>query len=98
MKQANLQNFAIQEQNEHLVLSNNGQIQSCAYVPPVLLPHPSLQGQAIIHTKACGTNCQLFEVSDNIATLHCCKREIFLQKNTEKSGINPAGGLHLIKP
>ena len=98
MKQANIRNFAIEEQNGHLVLTNNGQPQPCAFVPPVLLPHPSLQAQAVIHTKACGTNCQLFEVSDEIATLHCSKLELFLQKETEKSGINPAGGLQLIQP
>lgn len=98
MKQANIRKYAIEEQNGYLVLTNNGHSQPCAFVPPVLLPHPSLQAQAVIHTKACGTNCHLFEVSDEIATLHCCKLEIFLQKDTEKSGINPAGGFQLIQP
>lgn len=97
MNKANIRNFAIQEQNDHLVLTNNGQIQQCAFVPPVLLPHPNLQAQAVIHTKACGTNCQLFEISDDIATLHCSKLEIFLQKGEKKSGINPAGGLQLVQ-
>lgn len=98
MNSTNIANFEISEINGDLILTKNGQPQPCAYVPPVLLPHPNIQGQAIIHTKACGTNCQLFETSDNVVKLHCAKFEFFLQKGEKKSGINPSGGLQLIKP
>jgi hypothetical protein len=98
MNSTKIANFEIGEINGELILTRNGQPQPCAFVPPVLLPHPSLQAQAVIHTKACGTNCQFFETSDNIVKLHCSKHEFFLQKDKEKSGINPAGGFQLIQP
>lgn len=91
-----IQNFTVEEVNGELILHKDGNIQPCAFRMPTMLPHPTIQGQAIIQQPACGTNCQLFTLHEEKAVLHCAgQHAVFLQKGKEKSGIKPSAG-HLI--
>jgi len=87
----NLRNFTVKQINEDLILHRNEIPVSCAYRMPVVLPHPQFANQAIIQNPLCGTNCHLFNVQDDVATLHCAKHEILLQKGTQKDGTSAAG-------
>ncbi len=94
---ANLRNFTVKQINSDLILHKDDYPVSCAYRMPVVLPHPQLANQAIIQTPACGTNCHLFDVQDDVATLHCCHHEILLQKGIQKDGTRAAGTNDFIK-
>jgi hypothetical protein len=91
-----IQNFTVEEVGGELILHKDGNIQPCAFRMPTMLPHPTIQGQAIIQQPACGTGCQMFTLHEEKAVLNCAgQHAVFLQKGKEKSGINPPGG-HLI--
>jgi hypothetical protein len=87
----NLRNFTVKQINADMILHRDEMPITCAYRMPVVLPHPQLANQAIIQNPLCGTNCHLFEVQDDIATMHCCKHSILLQKGTQKDGTRAAG-------
>ncbi len=80
-----IQNFTIKEVAKELILHKDGNIQCCAFSMPTMLPHPTIQGQAIIQQPACGTNCQLFTLHEEKVVLHCAgQHEVFLQKDKKK--------------
>jgi len=87
----NLRNFHVKQINNDLILHRDETPVSCAYRMPVVLPHPQIANQAIIQTPACGTNCHLFDIQDDVVTLNCCQHEILLQKGTQKDGTSAAG-------
>jgi len=93
----NLRNFTVKQINEDLILHRNEIPVSCAYRMPVVLPHPQFANQAIIQSPACGTNCQLFDIQDDVITLHCSKHSILLQKGTQKDGTCAAGTLDFLQ-
>lgn len=87
----NLRNFNVKQINNDLILHRDETPVSCAYRMPVVLPHPQFANQAIIQTPACGTNCHLFDIQDDVVTLNCCQHKILLQKGTQKDGTRAAG-------
>lgn len=46
--------------SESLVLRKNGNICSCSFRNPTILPHPTIQGQMIIQNPICSDLCQFF--------------------------------------
>lgn len=65
MTEANLTNFTLtSEKNgngtESLVLRKKGNICSCPFRNPTILPHPTIQGQIIIQNPICSDLCQFF--------------------------------------
>jgi hypothetical protein len=69
---ANLTKFTLtSEKNtngpEYLVLRKNGNICSCPFRNPTILPHPSIQGQIIFQNPICSDGCQFFEIIDRSA-------------------------------
>jgi hypothetical protein len=87
----NLRNFNVKQINQDLILHRDEMPITCAFRMPVMLPHPQLANQAIIQNPLCGTNCHLFNVQDDVVTLHCSKHEILLQKGNQKDGTCAAG-------
>ena len=78
MTEANLNKFTLtSEKNgnglESLVLRKNGNICSCPFRNPTILPHPSIQGQMIIQNPICSDGCQFFEMDaiEGIVFLSC---------------------------
>jgi len=94
----NLTNFAvISEQNangsETYLLKKNGSICTCPFRNPVILPHPSIQGQMVIQNPVCSEACQFFEVyekKDNTVVLDliCTNRPITALIEKEKKSDN----------
>lgn len=74
---ANNQNFE--------VLYKNGKLCQCPFRIPAVLPHPTLQGQAIINNPICSSQCQFFDLQGNQLNLLCSDFTNFVEKQ-EKSG------------
>lgn len=54
-------------------------IVQCIYKSPVVLPHPTITGQAIVQNPICCDNCPMFEYNGNLfgsVKLHCTGREL----------------------
>lgn len=63
MTDTKIQNkFTIKKVGNIQALHINGQLANCAYRMPVMLPHPTLQGQIQIHSPICGDCCQFFNI------------------------------------
>lgn len=55
----------IQYEDGHIgLLNDQDQPLLCIYSNPQPLPHPTFQGQLVIHQKQCNTRCPAFNVSD----------------------------------
>jgi hypothetical protein len=74
----NVQNFTLtSEKNgsgaESLVLRKNGNICSCPFRNPTILPHPTLSGQAVVQNPICSDGCQFFDIdeAENLVFLSC---------------------------
>jgi hypothetical protein len=91
MTEANLTKFTLTSEkngngSESLVLRKNGNICSCPFRNPTILPHPSIQGQMIIQNPICSDLCQFFDftvtyiVNDDpkkgIVELSCSNKQI----------------------
>lgn len=37
----------------------------CVHRMPVMLPHPSISGQAVINSPVCASNCPMFDLKEN---------------------------------
>lgn len=91
MTEANLTNFTLtSEKNgngtESLVLRKNGNICSCPFRNPTILPHPSIQGQMIIQNPICSDLCQFFDIdeTENLVFLSCTNTPFPLLIEKEK--------------
>lgn len=91
MTEANLTNFTLtSEKNgngtESLVLRKNGNICSCPFRNPTILPHPSIQGQMIIQNPICSNLCQFFDIdeTENLVFLSCTNTPFPLLIEKEK--------------
>jgi hypothetical protein len=89
MTEANLTKFTLTSEkngngSESYVLRKNGNICSCPFRNPTILPHPSIQGQMIIQNPICSDGCQFFEIQtieENtvvaVIDLSCSKKLVF---------------------
>lgn len=91
MTEANLTNFTLtSEKNgngtESLVLRKKGNICSCPFRNPTILPHPSIQGQMIIQNPICSDLCQFFDIdeTENLVFLSCTNTPFPLLIEKEK--------------
>ena len=97
MTEANLTNFTLtSEKNgngtESLVLRKNGNICSCPFRNPTILPHPSIQGQMIIQNPICSDLCQFFDIiSETEINLVCSNTsfEVLIEKEKKSDYSRP---------
>jgi len=97
MNEANLTNFSLTSEkngngSESLVLRKNGNVCSCPFRNPTILPHPSIQGQMVIQNPICSDLCQFFEiVSETEITLLCSQTsfEVLIEKEKKSDHIRP---------
>ena len=73
------------------VLYKNEAVCTCPFRVTTILPHPTLQGQAIINNPICSSQCQFFDLTENKLSLLCSKLSTFVEKN-KKSASNHSGG------
>lgn len=107
-----IQKLDITEHDGVLALTVYGKPAICPFRNPVILPHPQLQGQAVVSQPVCNENCQFFVEDINLQKvwMNCCNQYVdpsdpaILQKGI-KSGLNQTAeakrgtdGLQLIKP
>ncbi len=88
MIEANLTKFTLTSEkngsgSESLVLRKNGNICSCPFRNPTILPHPSIQGQMIIQNPICSDGCQFFEIKEEnpvgaVIDLSCSQKPVFI--------------------
>ena len=95
MENTNLQ-FSLQthtdaNKQEFTVLYKNEAVCTCPFRVTTILPHPTLQGQAIINNPICSSQCQFFDLTENKLSLLCSKFSTFVEKN-QKSAPNHSGG------
>ena len=69
MTETNLVKFSLTSEkngngSESLVLRKNGNVCSCPFRNPTVLPHPSIQGQMIIQNPICSDLCQFFDYDE----------------------------------
>ena len=83
-------NFTLEKIQDQEILTIKGAPVPCIYKNAVILPHPTLAGQGIVHSPTCGVNCPMFEVSDGkpwpIVTLHCTGRKLYVYQKDELPG------------
>lgn len=104
MTEANLTKFTLtSEKNgnglESLVLRKNGNICSCPFRNPTILPHPSIQGQMIIQNPICSDGCQFFEIKEEnpvgaVIDLSCSQKPVFIaliEKQKKSDQTRPEG-------
>ena len=95
MTETNISQFTLtSEKNgngtESLVLRKNGNICSCVYRNPVILPHPTIQGQMVIQNPLCTDLCQFFEItSEEVINLNCSKTTILIEKEKKSDQTRP---------
>ena len=75
---ANLTKFTLTSEkngngSESLILRKDGNICSCPFRNPTILPHPSIQGQMVIQNPICSDGCQFFDIdeAENLVFLSC---------------------------
>ena len=88
MTETNLKNFSLTSEkngngSESLVLRKNGNVCSCPFRNPTILPHPSIQGQMIIQNPICSDLCQFFTILEQnpegaVIDLSCSHKEAFI--------------------
>jgi len=88
MTEANLTKFTLTSEkngngSESYVLRKNGNICSCPFRNPTILPHPSIQGQMIIQNPICSDGCQFFEIKEEnpvgaVIDLSCSQKPVFI--------------------
>ena len=90
MTEANLNKFTLTSEkngngSESLVLRKNGNVCSCPFRNPTILPHPSIQGQMIIQNPICSDLCQFFGINEKktceigeVITLSCSQKLEFI--------------------
>jgi len=96
MTEANLNKFTLTSEkngngSESLVLRKNGNICSCPFRNPTILPHPSIQGQMIIQNPICSDLCQFFEIIRDKAFLACTPYtfEVLIEKEKKSDNSRP---------
>jgi hypothetical protein len=89
MKNVNLQKFTIEIQQETEILKINSIHASCPFRNPVMLPHPQIQGQAVIQNPVCSSQCQFFNRNETQLILDCTKTKIILQNNQNGKETSP---------
>jgi len=72
------------------ILRKNGNICSCPFRNPVILPHPSIQGQMVIQNPVCSDGCQFFDIdkTENLVFLSCTNTPFPLLIEKEKKSDN----------
>jgi hypothetical protein len=71
--------FNIQKINGVDTLHINNDPVDCIYKTPVMLPHPQIQGQAMIIKPICSSNCPMFNLTPGLfgkLTFECTKTTI----------------------
>ena len=71
--------WQIKKIGESFALHKKDAVVQCIYKSPVVLPHPTISGQAIIQNPICCDNCPMFEYSGALfgsLTLHCTGRKL----------------------
>ena len=89
MNSTNVNKFTLtREKNgygkEPLVLRKNGNICSCPFRNPTILPHPSIQGQMMLQNPICSDLCQFFNLLEGSLTLQLNCSDIALEVLIEK--------------
>jgi len=81
--------------SESYVLRKNGNICSCPFRNPTILPHPSIQGQMIIQNPICSEGCQFFDVveEENMIFLSCTNTHfpVLIEKEKKSDQTRPEG-------
>jgi hypothetical protein len=88
MTETNLVKFSLTSEkngngSESLVLRKNGNVCSCSFRNPTVLPHPSIQGQMIIQNPICSDLCQFFTIKEEnpvgaVINLSCSQKTDFI--------------------
>lgn len=98
MTEANLTKFTLTSEkngngSESYVLRKNGNICSCPFRNPTILPHPSIQGQMIIQNPICSDGCQFFEMDaiEGIVFLSCTPHsfKVLIEKEKKSDHSRP---------
>jgi len=98
MTEANLTKFTLTSEkngnrSDSLVLRKNGNICSCPFRNPTILPHPSIQGQMIIQNPICSDLCQFFinDAVKGIVFLSCSPHsfEVLIEKEKKSDHSRP---------
>lgn len=98
MTEANLTKFTLTSEkngngSESYVLRKNGNICSCPFRNPTILPHPSIQGQMIIQNPICSDGCQFFDIeeSEKAIFLKCSGTyiEVLIEKEKKSDHSRP---------
>ncbi len=78
---------------ETLILRKNGNICSCPFRNPTVLPHPSIQGQMVIQNPVCSDGCQFFDIdeSESLVFLSCTNTpfQVLIEKEKKSDYSHP---------
>ena len=104
MTETNLVKFTLTNEkngngSESLVLRKNGNVCTCPFRNPTILPHPSIQGQMIIQNPICSDLCQFFTIKEEnpvgaVMDLSCSPKEVFIaliEKEKKSDHTRPEG-------
>ena len=100
MTEANLLKFSLTSEkngngSESLVLRKNGNVCSCVFRSPTVLPHPTIQGQMIIQNPICSDLCQFFDYDEkeNVVYTSCTSTPfpVLIEKEKKSDHIRPEG-------
>lgn len=104
MTEANLNKFSLTSEkngngSESLVLRKNGNVCSCSFRNPTVLPHPTIQGQMIIQNPICSDLCQFFTIKEEnpvgaVISLCCSHKTDFIaliEKEKKSDNTSPKG-------
>jgi hypothetical protein len=98
MTETNLVKFTLTSEkngngSESLVLRKNGNICSCPFRNPTILPHPSIQGQMIIQNPICSDLCQFFinDAVEGLVFLSCSPHsfKVLIEKEKKSDHSRP---------
>ena len=97
MSETNLVKFTLTSEkngngSDSLVLRKNGNICSCPFRNPTILPHPSIQGQMIIQNPICSDLCQLFQIVNESEIYLLCSQtsfEVLIEKEKKSDHSRP---------
>jgi hypothetical protein len=78
---------------ENNILRKNGNICSCPFRNPVILPHPSIQGQMVIQNPVCSDQCHFFDIdeNENLVFLSCTNTpfQVLIEKEKKSDYSHP---------
>lgn len=92
MEQTNVFTISTQldaERNIIHILKKNSTVCQCAFRQPTILPHPTLQGQAILNNPICTSSCMFFNLQGNQLNLLCADftEMVEIEKDKPKNDI-----------